>query len=338
MKEFDLIDRIAHRTGPVPHVLRGIGDDTAVLERNAFDLVTVDTMVENIHFRLDWSSAAQVGWKLMSSNLSDVAAMGGRPGTYFLALSIGTNVDEEWVASLFDGLEAAADAMAGAHVRVSGGDTTRSPGPTVLTLTLLGSSAAAGPVLRSGANPGDILFLVGPVGLAAAGLQVLDMESRGEYVDKEQWRRLIAAHQQPVCQVAAGVAIGDAGIASAMVDISDGLMQDIGHILRASDVGARISLDKVPVDPDIARLSATLMRAPWDWVLSGGDDYALAVTVPPTAADALRQLSDKVGFGAAPIGKITEQRGVVLVGPDGTPTQWDAGPGYEHRLGAVGDE
>lgn len=338
MKEFDLISRIAQRTGPVPNVLRGIGDDTAVLEQGIFDLVTVDTMVENVHFRLDWSSAAQVGWKLMSSNLSDIAAMGGRPGTYFLALSIGTNVDETWVSALFDGLEAAADNLAGGRVRVSGGDTTRSPGPTVLTLTLLGSSSPSGPILRSGASPGDILFLVGPVGLAAAGLEVLSLEAKGERVEKEQWRRLIAAHQQPVCQVAAGVAIGDAGVATAMVDISDGLMQDIGHILRASEVGARISLDKIPVDPDIARLSATLMQAPWDWVLSGGDDYALALTAPPASADALSRLAAQVGFDCTPIGKITQNRGVVLVGPDGAPTQWGAGPGYEHSLGAGSDE
>lgn len=338
MKEFDLIDRIARRTGPIPHVLHGIGDDTAVLEAGSFDLVTVDTMVEGIHFRLDWSSAAQIGWKLMSSNLSDVAAMGGQPGTYFLALSIGTRVDDAWVSALFDGLEAAADALAGDNVRVAGGDTTRSPGPTVLTLTLLGASASPGPVLRSGARAGDILFLVGPVGLAAAGLEVLNIEARGDEIDRAQWARLIAAHQQPVCQVSAGAAIGQAGVASAMVDVSDGMMQDIGHILRASGVGARISLDKVPVDTDIARLAATLRRAPWDWVLSGGDDYALAVTVPRGSADAFHQLGVSAGFAAAPIGKITEDPGVVLVGPDGTPTQWTAGPGYEHQLGTVDHE
>ena len=123
-----------------------------------------------------------------------------------------------------------------------------------------------------------------------------------------------------------------------MIDISDGLLQDLGHIAKASGVGARISLDKIPVDPLMMRLCASLMQTPWDWILNGGDDYSLLVVVSPAVADGFAQLSERTGFTATPIGKITQGSDILVIGPDGLPTQWKSGPGYEHQIGKVQDD
>ena len=174
MREFDLIGQIIDRMGRPEGVRLGIGDDAAQLGEG-WDLLAVDTMVEGVHYNPSWSTGADVGWKLLACNLSDIAAMGGEPGQYLLALSLGPGADDAFVGGLIEGLSEAAEALAPGHGAVGpiGGDTTRSPSATVLSLTQLGRSCARGAVVRSGTRPGDRVGVVGPLGAAAAGLAAL---------------------------------------------------------------------------------------------------------------------------------------------------------------------
>jgi len=161
--EFELIDRIAARFSSAEGVTVGIGDDGAVIDPGRFDLVTTDTMVEGVHFRRDWSSAEDIGWKLMATNLSDIAAMGGGPGVAFLNLTLPHDEQASFVDGLLEGLALAIEALVPPSftVSIAGGDVTSTFGPAVLTLTLMGESSPAGPVLRQGAVPGDRIVLFG---------------------------------------------------------------------------------------------------------------------------------------------------------------------------------
>src|SRR5690554_1651016 len=165
--EFELIERIA-TVFPTPEgVTLGIGDDCAILDPGRFDLVTTDTLVEGVHFRRDFSSPQDIGWKALASSLSDIAAMGGGPGAFFLNLTLGPNDDKTFVDGLLEGMRQAAEALTpnGFEVSVGGGDTTSTSGPTVVTVTLLGESSPAGPVTRSGAFPGDRIIVLGEMGI-----------------------------------------------------------------------------------------------------------------------------------------------------------------------------
>ena len=155
--EFALIDRISRLFTTPEGVRVGVGDDCAVLDPGRFDLVTVDTLVEEVHFRKDWSTPEEIGWRSLAANLSDIAAMGGGPGAFFLSLALSSPLDGEWVLRLLEGMKEASRELVPESFDVSlgGGDLTESRGPAVVTITLLGEASPAGPVLRKGAVPGD---------------------------------------------------------------------------------------------------------------------------------------------------------------------------------------
>ena len=334
MKEFELIHELSARSRPLEGLRRGIGDDAAVLEPGRFDLVTVDTMVEGVHFRLDYSTAWDVGWKLMATNLSDVAAMGGAPGPFFLAMSLGERFGRAEVDALLEGIEAAVKELvpAGFDTGLAGGDTTRSPGRTVLSLTLMGESPPTGAILRSGARPGDRVVLIGELGLAAAGLALLSSELPEEGLP-DGAEALREAHRRPRAQVLAGALLGLHGLASALIDVSDGCARDLGHLLAGSRVGARLYTEHIPVRASLRRLAALMERSVWSWVLSGGDDYALLATVSPDRMGQLRQVAQEYGFEVADIGEVrTEAEGLTLFDVSGRPMELES-VGYEHQLG-----
>lgn len=338
VKEFAIIEELRSRSRPVDGVTLGIGDDTAILEPGRFDLITVDTIVEGVHFRRDWSSPEAIGWKLLACNLSDIAAMGGAPGPYLVAMAIGPAVDHAWIEGVFRGMEAAAEAFvpAGFETGLIGGDTTQTSGPTVLSLTLLGEAAPAGAVLRSGATPGDRICLIGGVGESVAGLRLLEhFEATGRSLDtaEEHHARLINAHRYPAAMVKEGALLGLHGLANALIDVSDGLAQDLGHILRASRVGARVESHRLPLSSDARRAASELGASVVDWGLSGGEDYALVCTVSPDRAAQIFELAEEHGFEVRDIGEIREEReGFRIVDASGL----DVSPssrGYEHRFG-----
>jgi thiamine-monophosphate kinase len=268
--EFGLISRVVARLEVGPSVLLGPGDDAAVvLAPDNRIVASTDVLVEGRHFRRDWSSGTDVGHRAAAANLADIAAMGAAPTALLVALCVPPDLDVAWAEELADGLSAEA-AKVGASV--VGGDMSASPTLTV-AVTALGDLRGQAPVVRSGAQPGDVVALAGRIGYAAAGYTVL---SRGFRTPKV----LVEAHRRPEVPYSAGIAAARLG-ATSMIDVSDGLLSDLGHIATASVVGIDIHADAFEVPSQMRDAASALGVDPYTWILGGGDDHALAATFPP---------------------------------------------------------
>jgi thiamine-monophosphate kinase len=271
--EFGLIGRILPRLGTGETTLIGPGDDAAVVRTPDGRVVaSTDVLVEGRHFRRDWCGAADVGHRAAAANLADIAAMGARPTSLLVALCVPTGLDVAWVEGLADGLTAEAGLVGAVVV---GGDTSSSPTLTI-AVTALGDLGGAAPVRRDGARPGDILALAGRVGYAAAGLTVL---SRGFRTPK----LLVEAYRRPAVPYAAGPEAARLG-ATSMIDVSDGLLQDLGHIAAAGKVAIDVHRDAFELPDQMRDAAKALGVDPYQWLLAGGDDHPLAATFPPGVA------------------------------------------------------
>ncbi|WP_328461605.1 thiamine-phosphate kinase [Actinoplanes sp. NBC_00393] len=268
--EFGLIGRIVSRLGSGPATLLGPGDDAAVVRAADGRVVaSTDVLVEGRHFRRDWCGPADIGHRAAAANLADIAAMGATPTALLVALCIPPGTDAAWAEGLADGLS---DEAASVGASVVGGDMSSSPTLTI-AVTALGDLGGAAPVRRDGAQPGDILALSGRIGYAAAGLTVL---SRGFRTPK----LLVEAYRRPAVRYAAGPEAARLG-ATSLIDVSDGLLQDLGHVAAASVVAIDVRSDAFEV-PDQMRDAANALGVdPYQWILSGGDDHPLAATFPP---------------------------------------------------------
>ena len=303
--EFGLIARIVARLDAGPATLLGPGDDGAVVAAPDGRVVaSTDVLVEGRHFRRDWSSATDIGHRAAAANLADIAAMGARPTALLVALCAPGDLAATWAEELADGLSAEA-ALVGASV--VGGDMSASPTLTV-AVTALGDLQGQPPVVRGGAQPGDIIALAGRVGHAAAGYTVL---SRGFRTPKV----LVEAYRRPSVPYAQGPAAARAG-ATAMIDVSDGLLQDLGHIATASVVGIDVRTGAFEVPGQMRDAAAALGVDPYIWLLTGGDDHALAATFPPSVP---------LPEGWRPIGAVHEGTGVTV---DRKP--WTGAVGWDH--------
>ncbi|MGY1746721.1 thiamine-phosphate kinase [Blastococcus sp. SYSU D00695] len=279
--EFGLIDRVVARAGVARAAEVGPGDDAAVLRTPDGRVVaTTDVLVEGRHFRRDWSSGTDVGHKAAAANLADVAAMGAVPTALLVGLACPADTPTAWLEDVADGLAAECGPLGAAVV---GGDTSASApgsGAVVLSVTALGDLGGRRPVLRSGAAPGDVLALAGRLGWSACGLAVLRRGFSSPLA-------AVRAHRRPQPPYAAGPAAADAG-ATAMCDVSDGLLADAGHIARASGVVLDVdaaALAAVTLDDSgpLAQVGAALGADPLGWVLTGGEDHALLATFPADA-------------------------------------------------------
>lgn len=299
--EFDLIARIAARSRSRPDVLLGIGDDAALLASPPLGealCVCVDTLNAGVHFPLE-TAPFDIGWKALAVNLSDLAAMGARPRWATLALSL-PDSDPAFVDALIEGLLS----LAAQHeVALVGGDTTR--GPLSLSVQAIGSVAPARALRRDGARAGDALYVSGTLGDAAAGLALV--QGRLAVADPGSAASLRARLDRPTPRVALGLEL--AGVARAGIDVSDGLLADLGHVLEASGVGAVIDLDALPASLE---LRALLPRAEqrWPLQLAGGDDYELVVSGD---AERIEALPAFVRGELTRIGRITVQPGIAFV-------------------------
>ena len=303
--EFGLIARIVARLEGSPSGLLGPGDDAAVVAApDARVVASTDVLVEGRHFRRDWSSAADVGHRAAAANLADIAAMGATPTALLVALCAPTELEVSWAEELAGGLSAEAG-LVGAGV--VGGDMSASPTLT-LAVTALGDLGGLPPVVRSGAQPGDVVALAGRTGYAAAGYSVL---SRGFRTPK----LFVEAYRRPQVPYQAGPAAARAG-ATAMIDVSDGLLQDLGHVATASVVGIDVRREAFEIPDQMRDAASALGVDPYLWVLAGGDDHALAATFPP---DADLPPSFRV------IGTVHEGTGVTV---DRKP--WQGGTGWDH--------
>jgi len=303
--EFSLIDKYFKGRGIVrDDVSLTIGDDAAVINvPTGFQLITaVDTLVEGIHFPLD-SIAFDIGFKALAVNLSDIAAMGAEPAWATLSLTM-PQADEMWLQQFSDGFFELAREF---NVQLIGGDTTQ--GPLSVTVQLMGLVPQGEALKRSGAKAGDRIFVSGNVGDAALGLHIHQRKFSPPNPTEKQKQTLLTKLHRPLPRVELGIALRN--VASSVIDISDGLVADMSHILDASQIGAVIHLERLPVSES--------MRASVDsvdqfaYTLGGGDDYELCFTVPESKMAAISKIQQQLTIIVTEIGVIEETRGLRLL-------------------------
>ena len=313
MAEFELVDRIRQRAGSRDDVVLGIGDDAAVLRMPAGCelVVATDTLNTGVHFPHD-SAPADIGWKALAVNLSDLAAMGAEPAWCTLSLSL-PHPDMAWIDGFLDGFLALASRHGMALV---GGDTTR--GPLSICVTVHGFVEQGRALRRDGARTGDDVWVTGTLGDAAAALAQLQA---GGVADPTLRLRL----DRPEPRVGFGHAIAD--IAHACIDLSDGLLQDLGHVCGASGVGAHVQVDALPASATLAsRSTGDTLRGEQ---ACGGDDYELCFTAAPEARARIQAIAEGQGVAATCVGRIVAGAGVEAVRADGRP--WSPPrSGYAH--------
>jgi thiamine-monophosphate kinase len=310
---------------PPPGVALGIGDDCAALALAGEDFLlwTVDTLMEGVHFDLAYFSLPQLGRKSLAVNLSDIAAMGGEPLYTLLSLGWPRERDVAGALALGAGLAQAAQEYG---VAVIGGDTVASPGGVMVTLTLLGRVPRDQMLRRQGARVGDGVYVTGPLGEAAAGLEVL---KRGLTLNPEVHEPLCRAHLDPRPQLQAGRVLAGQKLATALIDLSDGVATDLGHLCRASGVGARIPAATAPVSPRVQAAAAALGLNPLDLALQGGEDYQLLFTAPAAKSPALFAAFARAGLPPPlPLGEIVPGAGVLL--ETGAGEKDITGQGFDH--------
>jgi thiamine-monophosphate kinase len=302
--EFGLIARITARLGTGASVLVGPGDDAAVVAAPDRRVVaSTDVLVEGRHFRRDWASAIDVGHRAAAANMADICAMGAVPTALLVAVCAPADLEVGWFEGLADGLAAEAGEVGAG---VAGGDLSASPTLTV-AVTALGDLHGAEPVRRDGAHPGDVVAMAGRIGFAAAGCTVL---SRGFRSPKA----LVEAYRRPQVPYRAGPIAGHLG-ATAMIDVSDGLLADLGHVAAASRVAIDLRRDAFDLPAQMRDAANALGVDPYDWILTGGDDHALVATFP----DGVVLPEDW-----RPIGLVVAGAGVTVDGrPYHAPGGWD---------------
>lgn len=300
--EFKLIDSIRRQVVNGPGVHRGIGDDAAVLSLPDGHrlLTTTDLLIEDVHFRHAWTDCEALGHKAVAVNLSDIAAMGGTPRYLYLGLACPGETDLDDINAFLQG---ALNEAKRHKVTLVGGDTCRSPGPWMISVTVEGSAAEHQVIGRDGAQPGDLIMVSGSLGDSALALHLL-------HEGKQPEPALLARHHQPTAQVQLGRLLGEQHLAKAMIDVSDGLAGDLEHILQASQVGGLIEEDKLPLsatfrqhvdrEPDLLGLA-----------LYGGEDYELLFTVAPEKAAEVAALGVRLKLPMTVIGVIQAGTGVL---------------------------
>jgi thiamine-monophosphate kinase len=327
--EFGLIDLLARmvsasqaeRPTPGRPLTIGIGDDAAAWPGDAStQLATIDSLIEGVHFSRDTTPWKELGWKSLAVNLSDIAAMGGVPGYAMVSLALPGDTDAEDVAALYEGMIELAGQT---PVAIVGGDTCQSP-VVAITIAVIGSSPDGHILTRAAARPGEKIAVTGYLGSAAAGLEMLTEKLR---FDSEATTYLKDAFLRPVPRLAEGRRLAEKGVAAA-IDISDGLLADLRHICRASQVGARVEINSIPIHDTVKENFGE--RAP-ALALSGGEDYELLFTAGADIIDKTRQ---EAPVPVTVIGEITaEKRGEVsLYDASGHPVSIE-GAGWEHFRG-----
>ena len=316
-------ERIARFFAPLaaPGALQ-LADDVALIDGPPGEqyVLTADAIVAGVHF-LPADPPAEVAQKLLRVNLSDLAAKGAAPFGYLLTIALAPACDESWLADFARGL--AAD-QARFGIALLGGDSVTTPGPTTLSVAAIGRIPAGSAILRRGAMPGDRVYVSGTLGDAALGLAV----ARGGLAQLDPAARafLVDRYRLPQPRLALGRRL--VGLARAMMDISDGLVADLGHLCEASGGGATLEAALLPLSP-AARVAISAEPALASAPLGGGDDYELLFAAPAGAAAALATLAAAEGVPLAEIGRIEAEPGVRVVGPDGQPLTVTA-PGYRH--------
>jgi thiamine-monophosphate kinase len=310
--EIESLRRTVKRLKQGEYAIVGSGDDAAVVAATDSFLVSTDTLVENHDFKLEWSTGFDLGFKSVASNLADIAAMGATPTVLVVAMVVPKTAKISWLEAFADGLQAACDQLS-PGAAIVGGDLA-SGDQVVISVTVHGKLDGLNPVLRSGAKVGDLVAVCGPLGKAACGLALLQSGNQDLIRSYDDW---VLAQLRPVPPIDQGVVANQAG-ASAMLDVSDGLIRDLGRIAKASNVSIEIERSQLAGYEAMLDLPAQgLGVEPISWVLQGGEDHSLLATFP---ASAILPRSFKA------IGKVVagSENAVLLDGKPVSDTGWDS--------------
>jgi thiamine-monophosphate kinase len=332
--EFGFIDRIAARVAGGRGVITGIGDDAAVTDLTpGMQLLTsTDMLLEDVHFCHSWHEPYRLGRKSLAASISDIAAMGGIPRWSLLSLAIPAGTPLEFLDEFTRGYLA----MAGEHgVALIGGDTCSSKHGLAVSVTIMGEQSPERILRRSGARPGDDIWATGTLGDAALGLSLL--EGGGAITSPpfqgEGWgeaeRILISRLLDPTPRTAAGIALAESELVTAMIDISDGILADFRHIAEQSGVGGIIRLEELPLSPQFRSAAAGFPSFPNSLILAGGEDYELCFTAHADSREKIVAIMKKCGIEAAPVGIVTSSPDVTVLDAAGQPFQ-SSHQGFNH--------
>ena len=314
--EFAFINRIQALFPTSADVLHGPGDDCAVVRvGDRIQLVSTDASVEGVHFRRNWTTHYDIGWKAVAAALSDIAAMGGQPQFVLTSIAIPTSESIDDLESLYKGV---ADAASACEAVVIGGDTTQSPSGLMIDVTVIGEALNNGFILRKGAQSGDMLVIIGTPGRSRAGLLALQNN-----IDSPE---VIRAHNHPTPRITEGLWLSEHPHVRAMIDVSDGIAQDAGHIAKASGIGVGMTSASVAIDPELLTLCMELDESIPDLVFTGGEDYELAFAVDPDhSLELIENFRRTFNLPSYAIGAFSDKIDGVTI--DGNPVEHR---GYDH--------
>ncbi|MFY9553314.1 MAG: thiamine-phosphate kinase [Blastocatellia bacterium] len=316
--ESEIISRLKARAGVNPDVRVGIGDDAAVIKgADGRDLIACcDLMVEGVHFQLGWTPPRLLGRKALAVSLSDVAAMGGTPKFAMVGIAIPHSCSAEFIDELFDGMFEMANAC---KVSIIGGDTSSSRDSLFVDVSVIGECPGGRAVTRFGAKQGDRIYVSGSLGASALGLKLLEDGFRlddSKDTRDSTWHQAVLKHLSPQPHLKLGRAIGEAGVATAMIDISDGLSTDLWHILEASGCGAVIKGAALPIADCVLSISSNAPNASGTdtlkLALDSGEEYELLFTASADSHEAVAMLSHSLGVTITEIGEIVDGQGLQL--------------------------
>ncbi|MEE8574928.1 MAG: thiamine-phosphate kinase [Thermodesulfobacteriota bacterium] len=306
-----------------PRIIKAIGDDTAVTVQDSasYLLTTTDTLTEGVHFSREYFDPFMLGRKALFVSLSDIAAMGGSPLFFLSSITLPASTEERFLRELYLGFK---DAATEYNTPLVGGNTTSAPDAITLTTTVVGEVPKGEVVLRSGANEGDAIFVTGILGDSALGLRIL---SSGESaVGSED---VVSRHLAPAPRLRAGRLLAERGLATAMIDVSDGLVLDLKRLAYDSKVGVEVNVDSIPLS---GFFREALAKEPelMELALSGGEDYELLFTAPAENRAALKEIAKETGVSITEIGRVVEKkRGISIFDKEGNPVK-PRRDGYEH--------
>ena len=307
--EFGLIERIKKMLSrPPAEVFVGIDDDAAAyaVSADTLQLITTDILVEHVHFNMEYITFSQLGWRSLAANLSDIAAMAGTPQYAVVSIAIPEKIKVESIEELYGGMQELADLFS---VSVIGGDTTRSRSGLVVNIAVMGSVDKQKIALRSAAMPGDAIFVTGALGGSMAGLQVLSKNKAGLKADA-----VIRKHLTPMPRVKEAEFLSHHIDIHAMIDVSDGLASEVGHICKCSGVGVEIEEVLIPIDDETRVVAAKFDDDALEYALSGGEDFELVFTADEKAVNAVKvKFEEQFSIQLSKIGTVTPaERGIVL--------------------------
>jgi thiamine-monophosphate kinase len=321
MRELDLIDRVeAMLSAAGPRVLRGPGDDAAVVRAGGYAVTSIDTMVEGVHFRSSQLRPEEIGHRALAGAVSDLAAMAASPAEAYLALGVPPSAPEDFILPVVSGAVQLAQAL---EISIAGGDVSRAP-VLVLTFTVVGWISDPGELVgRDGAMPGDLVGVTGALGGAGAGLALLEGRANPAALPAELADGLRARYARPQPQLEQGRALARAG-ARAMIDISDGLATDARHLARRSGVSLELWLGELPLDRGVEEVAEHLGADPRVLAATAGEDYELCVCLPPACAELAQASSPRP---LSWVGRVVDGQPEVSFMDSGSRLE-----GFEHRI------